>query len=124
MQIKIRAIVPVNTDGPKKMEYFDLSKQDDLNRLSYADYDASKLMQFTGLKDKNGNEVYTGDIDESGCIIEFDEIQLCYITIWNNYYKKWCKSKNIATCGCTYKKVTMRSKLKIIGNIYQNPDLL
>lgn len=61
-EIKFRALVPVNQNGPKTIEFFDLSKIDDCNRLSYADYDVNQLMQFTGLKDKNNVEIYEGDI--------------------------------------------------------------
>lgn len=107
-EIKFRAIVPVNSDLPKHIEYFDLSKIDDSIRLSDADFDIDQLMQYTGFKDKNGKEIYEGDLIDYG----------------NGRFKP---VEFIDGCFCIC-KITSMPKLMtlfpIIGNIYENPELL
>src|ERR1035437_2744061 len=74
------------------------------------------LMQYTGLKDKNGKEIYEGDIvsgyaNPSVVVIEPD---IGFGTrlpnkLWNGLLKTWINS----SVGC-----------EVIGNIYENPELL
>lgn len=78
------------------------------------------VMQYTGLKDKNGKEIYEGDIvkllhaaheeNEIGQIIyRGDEAAF---RIFTNYLSE----RNLGSL--------VSSELEVVGNIYENPELL
>jgi uncharacterized phage protein (TIGR01671 family) len=78
-----------------------------------------KFQQYTGLKDKGGREVYEGDIID----YRFQGLKYALIVKWDN------------DCACfgLYRPDTLMAKAhfhydsiytEIIGNIYENGDLL
>lgn len=67
------------------------------------------LMQYTGLKDKNGIEIYEGDIIK-------DEIDGYHDTV---VYKENKFILEPTGDDCVY-----WDKCEVIGNIYENPELL
>lgn len=80
------------------------------------------LMQYTGLKDKNGKEIYEGDILEN-IFTNYKDIEL--------FREKYIIKQNI--CGWELRNVKkpkqhrtfqILSKCEVIGNIYDNPELL
>jgi uncharacterized phage protein (TIGR01671 family) len=77
------------------------------------------LMQYTGLKDKNGTEIYEGDVvelkAENGCCNMLGKI------IYDNYDLAF---ELIDEEGNQEALWYAEQELEVIGNIYKNPELL
>lgn len=85
-----------------------------------ANLDETELMQFTGQKDMNGKEVFEEDIlkleNRDFGIVQYNNLNCNYYIQLINYHF------NVAI---DFKKVfSYQSKVEIIGNKYENPELL
>lgn len=78
-----------------------------------------ELMQYTGLKDKNGNEIYEGDI------LEFVATKTKWIVSYSHgaFVISYQNSNINILYDCSIKD-GMLKHMEIIGNIYKNPELL
>lgn len=82
-------------------------------------FDDIELMQYTGLKDKNGKEIYEGDIvlidkeNNIKGIVNYSEVWAEFIVVNTNSIADECEPLG------DYKE-----NIEIIGNEFDNPDLL
>ena len=78
----------------------------------YVFVDYLVIMQSTGLKDKNGKEIFDGDVVKCngllGTIESFKAMWICSFVKYNNYQKVGFFAQEI----------------EVVGNIYENPELL
>lgn len=86
-------------------------------------HDDIPVMQFTGLKDCNGVEIYEGDI----CTIEYDEFALTpsfEIRKFTGVVKFIDGSFMVCADICGDFAFQEMADVKVIGNAHQNPELL
>ncbi len=106
--------------------YFENGLPDDRDIYCY-DFDEIELMQSTGLKDKNGKEIFEGDIvrttrflgraDEIGGFYEYDKE---FIGIVKQLEGSWVIDTG-SDAVCLWTEI---EENEIIGNVYENPELL
>jgi uncharacterized phage protein (TIGR01671 family) len=82
-----------------------------------------ELMQFTGLKDKNGAEIYEGDLlkkkdAEKPRVVKWTDQNGAYFVLSNSIDKK------VDWDDCLTDEQIKIYGYEIIGNIYENPELL
>lgn len=88
------------------------------------DWNEVELMQYTGLKDKNGTEIFEGDIVRwTRLSISFD--LETYETRTDNLEVVWCdyNAGFLAQDG-TLLYYEDSEQYEVIGNVYENPELL
>lgn len=84
---------------------------DDSDAIEYGNTRDFELMQYTGLKDMNGVEIYEGDI------VRFDtNVQILESEV--TYYHGMFTIKKYG------EKIPLFTALKVIGNKFENPELL
>lgn len=91
---------------------------------SFATVDFSEitLLQFTGLQDKSGKDIYEGDIVELGFSttdVEWEGLKAQVIYWTNGFYFEELRTKQLAQD--IYYQVKF---CKVIGNAFENPELL
>jgi len=105
---------------------FPESRYIDRNFSSY------KLMQFTGLKDKNGKEIYEGDIVRCDSTKEYRSRKYkgvfvieSDISAWGyNFHRRSIQGHECSTHIMGGPDVGKSQNIEVIGNIYENPKML
>ncbi|CKS76290.1 yopX family protein [Streptococcus pneumoniae GA05578] len=120
----ILAIDYENKEIVTQQVYFENGLPDDRDIYCY-DFDEIELMQSTGLKDKNGKEIFEGDIvrttrflgraDEIGGFYEYDKE---FIGIVKQLEGSWVIDTG-SDAVCLWTEI---EENEIIGNIYENKE--
>ncbi|TWL55389.1 hypothetical protein CHCC15325_3057 [Bacillus licheniformis] len=112
----------------KKMDYSPLNAVGFDGKVYYGNADITgffeNIMQYTGLKDKNGREIYEKDIAEESYINPMTGKKVVdrYVIEWENGIHKM---KYIGDQKGMDRYLWMRlDEIEVIGDVYRNPDLL
>ena len=124
-EIKFRGKIPGLTDwiygyyaksGEDHFILLDIDSED-----NYSIVDPETVGQYTGLKDKNGREIYEGDI--CGCFCNTQLFEVKYCSERCGYFFDDC----ILSGDCDPAPEclgNLESTIEVIGNIHDNPELL
>ena len=107
-----------------------------LLRMEHAEVDPDTVGQFTGLTDKNGKEIYDGDILRTPPKNNYDKEN--YVTYEVFWHGNDCASNHIGwqmnrchfqgcICGTMYIPEFLpntTAKMEVVGNVHDNPELI
>ena len=126
-EIKFRAWLKEDRkmEDVKTMDFTDktircLKKNEFINAylLRRVSFDDVELMQYTGLNDKNGKEIYENDL------ISCNKHKNIVVFFEGGCFKVKYLRNSTTTITCTLNSFLEKYKCKISGNIYEHPELL
>lgn len=108
-------------------KFVDICQKGDTERYTEmsVEFDEIELMQQTGLFDKNNKEIFEGDIITDGHTLGvLKNHQTLGFYMVDEKGKESFLSDTVDTEGFEEAKEFMENSIEIIGNIYENPELL
>ena len=89
--------------------------------------DGCRFEQFTGLHDKNGKEIYEGDMLRDDYTDEDILIEDYSVVVWDKKFCQWAIDNSFAKDGSSFTNLVEyfgRETFEIVGNIFENADLV
>ena len=102
----------------KKQKCWILDQQIKKNFNQYYNQPNSILMQYTGLKDKRRKEIYEGDV------LYYKLLEQNYLVQWDIHNAKFSAIGKRNTFDSNAYRASAFDQMEIVGNIYENPELL
>ena len=86
----------------------------DPKKIAWSEHENHVVMQCTGRKDRNGELIYEGDVLKAHGYVIWNDIE----DRWSAVDLNWNDQREIHALDY------LTSPFEVIGNIYENPDLL
>ena len=121
-EIKFRGLDVANSEWiygslVKVYKNYHILEEGETQAHAYNRVEEDSIGEYTGLKDKDGKEIYEGDI------LEFSKGGIMYVE-WNDDFKMFVlvdpREKKASLNICIY----ATEHIKVIGNIFENKELL
>lgn len=82
--------------------------------------DPDTLCQYTGLTDKNGKKIWENDI----CEMVYNGVVYVYVVVWDKTELDFKGTNGKENYGRNFEYLGCCEEIEVIGNIFDNPELL
>ena len=132
-EIKFRAWNKLRNKMTPSFNIYEYAEDNDSDYGDFIlpDEDEGFIMQYTGLRDKNGKRIFEGDIISTGIskFNEHDEPYIGYIFYADGCFricgdKFMCRDKYYVELVEEGNIDIVKKSYEVIGNIYENPEIL
>ncbi|MBU5342313.1 YopX family protein [Caldifermentibacillus hisashii] len=112
--------IPLSFGKPKDGRWYKVAFTNSEGDKETVVVDRDKIRMFTGLKDKNGKEIYEGDL-----LTDYGEAPPLYVE-YSEEHGAYCFVDKFDPSGTVYYTPLMiyYEQMEVIGNIFQDGDLL
>ncbi len=100
--------------------HYIMPDDDSLNSTEWYEVDPKTIGQYTGLTDISGKKIFEGDI----CEMTYNGESKTYVIVWDNEEQDFKGTNGTENYGRNYLYMGCCEKIVVIGNIYDNSELL
>lgn len=125
-EIKFRAWDKEKKEWVKNLNWSECEPQANVENgiLTMESNDFFNWSQYTGRKDKNGKEIFEGDVVEmEEPVMESDVIKCEIVFYEGTFCAKWDRESQVTYFPLSECRLE-EENVEIIGNVYSNPELL